>query len=524
MTRIPKPAFHGSHARLRVGVSVVLLATAWAGFAAGAEAPMPANPPHGDSQGHDQDDSAARSPARGENRTQAAPPTGSHPGLRNRNAGKTPAPALSHWRIVTAVVPQGVVAHAPTIGSAAVVFETDDGTQRVPLADVVSVEPEPPAAPQPSEACILLAGGERIASSPRQLVDDVLVVPHAAAPGGRWRVPLQYVHAVVLRAPIAARVVDELFARLDGLRTRDDQAWLLSGLPVRGELTEWQDSVLSFATDLGNVRVRQAATRALLLAADLSVPVPVPRGAYGLLLLRDGSRLRVRDLRADGTVWKATTSWGEPCSVRSDEVLRVRFFGGRAEYLTAVLCLSVRRDGYWPALFRHERSPGPRLDAERAWLLPGASREESLSGQPIETAAGEGRAATVWPVWQNRNARGWPLRSRAAVYAMGWGVLGAATLEFALPDGARRFVARCGLDRTCAPGSSVRFVVETSGGKVLWESDVLREAGQERLAVVDLPEMTSRLILRTDHADRGDIADFANWYAPYVLRADQQSR
>ncbi|RMG36724.1 MAG: hypothetical protein D6725_10155 [Planctomycetota bacterium] len=443
------------------------------------------------------------------------------PGAADETAGRDPAAAV-RWVLETTAAAEPVPVRSISIGERTVRMRTADGERAIAVPEVVCVQAVRSDAKRSTDSLVLLADGQRVAATVERVADETLVARRSGSEVP-LRIPLETVRAVIVHMPLGRARADTLVRQVEVLRTSDDQAWLSSGLPVRGELSEWTDAGITFATELGDVRVKQEIVRAVVLNSELTVFPTVPAGLHWLVLLHDGSALRLRDLRTAESErkWQGTAAWGQAITFAREDVLRARPIGGRVVYLTAEHCERVVREPYWRPLFE-ERADGAAAGTVLAWLTPRSVRKGALLLASPVRGEGHGAAASppVWPVWHDRNARGWPLRSDRDRYALGWGVLGAADIVLTLPNRSRRFLARCGLDRTCGVGASVRFAVVDDNDELLWQSRTVREPGATVRVDVELPPDTRRVTLRTYRADRGDAGDFANWYAPCAVVSD----
>ena len=141
-------------------------------------------------------------------------------------------------------------------------------------------------------------------------------------------------------------------------------------------------------------------------------------------------------------------------------------------------------------------------------------------------------AATVnpplLPDHTNRNADDRPLRSGGREYAWGFAVHAYSELRFRLPESARAFRCRIGLDRAVLSGgcARARIYVGSTSERAVYESPLLigsqRTVETGRVSLAFRPEEPRRLILQADPVNRGapantdpfNIRDKLDWLDP----------
>ena len=135
-----------------------------------------------------------------------------------------------------------------------------------------------------------------------------------------------------------------------------------------------------------------------------------------------------------------------------------------------------------------------------AWL---ATRREVAPdvalGAPIEASA----APTA-----DRSAAALPLRLEGRAFARGFGVRAPHRMTFAVPPGARAFVAKCGVD-DASPGGMAGFSVRVDG-RLVWASGPRKLGGLARV-YVPLEAGASRVELVVDDGGNGPANDAADW-------------
>lgn len=125
------------------------------------------------------------------------------------------------------------------------------------------------------------------------------------------------------------------------------------------------------------------------------------------------------------------------------------------------------------------------------------------------------------PWRRDRNVADKPLRVGGVEFATGIGVHSRSKLTYALTEPFVGLRARVGVDdetlQFLRKGSVIFRVL--GDDKVLWESPVLR-TGEPAVALPDISlKDVRKLTLEVDYADGMDIADYADWCEPLLLRA-----
>jgi hypothetical protein len=165
-----------------------------------------------------------------------------------------------------------------------------------------------------------------------------------------------------------------------------------------------------------------------------------------------------------------------------------------------------------------------------------APTEVPLSRIPPVAVAQRSSLGGHWPWRIDRNVQGGPLRSGDREFAWGFGVHAFSELQFDLPEAARGFSTRLGLDHLAGDGGCVRAAVRLAEGsaedarhKPLFESPTM--VGSSAVTQVGTLPLTPaaggprRLVLQVDSAHQGrpagadplDIRDTFDWLEPLVI-------
>jgi hypothetical protein len=150
--------------------------------------------------------------------------------------------------------------------------------------------------------------------------------------------------------------------------------------------------------------------------------------------------------------------------------------------------------------------------------------------RPVKMVAQSGLGG-IRPPQVDRNVQGGPLAGARHEHGWGFGVHADCELQFDLPDCARRFRTRVGLDRLAGDGGGCVRAAVFYGLRErapLFQSGILvgstAEADTGRLEVASRDGLPRRLILVADAAREGrpagadplNIRDFVDWIEPVI--------
>jgi hypothetical protein len=143
-----------------------------------------------------------------------------------------------------------------------------------------------------------------------------------------------------------------------------------------------------------------------------------------------------------------------------------------------------------------------------------ASRREAEPDIPVSALEPPAATSGGSPA-RDRSAQGGPLQVAGRAFAHGMGVRAPSRLVFAVPEGARGFVARVGLD-DASPGGLVGFEVRVDG-RSAWKSAPLKH-GQLAHAFAAIPPGARTIELLVDDGGNGIANDIANWAGAGFVR------
>jgi hypothetical protein len=311
--------------------------------------------------------------------------------------------------------------------------------------NVISLRRKDTALPAPpGEAHIILANGDRLAGTARSLIGENLTFRSSLVSSADLNVPLAAVAVLWLADPERGDDAAVLRRRLLAEPRKRDVVYLRNGDAVEGTVTQLDDKDgfqvevegKQAAIDRGKVAYVAFSTA---LLRSLS-----PKGAYGHVVLADGSRLGLVAPQANSKDLTAKTLFGSAIKVPVDEIVALDIRQGRATYLSDLKPASYKCTPYgnvsWPYV----------LDG--AVDQPG-SRDLVLNG---------------------------------STYDKGLGLHSGCRISYALAGGYRRFEALVGV--AARPGGSARLQVLVDGKP--------RDLGWAK----DLTERDAPLAIRLDVA------------------------
>lgn len=283
---------------------------------------------------------------------------------------------------------------------------------------------------------------------------------------GRVKLPRQRLRGALFDVPGDPAARDAALHAVREAEAGGDRLWLVNGDRLAGSLRNLGRDAFEFESDVGLVKVPRESVAAM--ACDVA-----PREAAALpqVGLRDGSRLSVARLTADGKNVQLQIDGGDSWTAPREALAWVRGASSRVTYLS-----DLRPSGY-----RHV----PYL-------------------------------AQKWDYQLDRNVLGGQLRSGGRLASKGVGQHSTSLVSWDLPPGAQRFAARVGIDDTARQGGSVVFRVFLDGREAA-ASGIVRGGDPPRELSVDLGSAKT-ISLVVDFADRGDVLDRADWLDARIER------
>jgi hypothetical protein len=333
-----------------------------------------------------------------------------------------------------------------------------------------------PLPPWPSEAQLLLAGGDCIPvlqdpkNGPLLIGDRMHFHCPCLAGGEDASIPLSAV-SVVWYASTTGVDREKLRRRLMQETRKRDAVLLRNGDLLEGVLTALDEKTVTIEVDQKPTAVSVERTAAVALSSDLT-EAPKAKGVYGRMVLNapgrvaDGARLSLATARcADGETLAGMTLFGAALSVPLAEVAALDVVQGKGVYLSE---LNPTRYEYFPY-----------LDERWEW-----ARDADVTGLD--------------------------LRLTGSTYDRGVGMHSHSRLTYAVPKGCRRFEALVGLDDRTGRQGSVRVRVLADGKPLDLGDDRELTAGAPRSVGVDVSG-AKELTLEVDFGRGGPVQDHVDW-------------
>lgn len=319
---------------------------------------------------------------------------------------------------------------------------------------------------------VFLSSGDRLRMIPL-VVDDESIT-------AKWStfsllppvsLPLELCQGILMSAPASPAEQGRSFDRLLDHQEEVDLITLINGDRIEGEFVSLQDEHFTLDTSIGEVRASVGQTRSLVFNPDL-VSLPETPKAFSVLVLSDGSTLRVSSLASDGDLIIAEAIGGFEFSIPVTTLRAIRFYDSNRVSLTSLHPVETNVISYL-----------------------------SMSRQPQT----------------NRNVIGGLLNLQGQLVPSGIGVASGTTQSWSLNGQYDQFRATVGIDDAARGAGSVIFKVLVDGA-VVWKSDRLTGTSTPvEIPPVDLSSV-DRVTLVTEMADRGNVLDYANWCEPWLVR------
>ncbi|MCB1015677.1 MAG: NPCBM/NEW2 domain-containing protein [Acidimicrobiales bacterium] len=203
-----------------------------------------------------------------------------------------------------------------------------------------------------------------------------------------------------------------------------------------------------------------------------------------------------------------TTRYTSPVRTGTDPALPVAVDVTDVQVLT--LRVQATADGNhgdhadWADAYVDCTPSGPEPLTDRTW------RNAANGWGPVEIDASNGDLA---------GGDGGPVTLDGVVHGRGLGVHAPSRVVYDLEPGCSTFTADLGVDDETGDGGSVQFRVEGGGGRVLYESALMRAGTPTRHVAVDLAGEHRLKLVVTDGGDGVD-GDHADWASP-ALTCDE---
>ncbi len=288
------------------------------------------------------------------------------------------------------------------------------------------------------------------------------------------------VRGILFRLPADKLLRDRVLDRLQSRADTHELLLLANGDELVGQTAQYKfdadsgrESLLFTVTGAPEASELLLSKVAALALDPVLIEEATPRGAHGLLGLRDGSRLVVTSITPQAKRTEFALASG----------LKLKFDQDSLENDVVA----------WQPLGRDV-------------LFLSDLRTTGYKHIPFLTLAR--------PYENDRTDLGSRLRQGGAVFSKGLGMTSTSRLAYDVPAGYRQFQAEVALDDIADDRGSVIFRVFTNSGEMSWktayESPVVRGGEAPRSIQIDLAGV-QRLALIVDFAERGDEQDHPVW-------------
>ncbi len=343
---------------------------------------------------------------------------------------------------------------------------TADGV--VTVTDVVSLRRVGAVLPVfPRAPGILTTAGDRVTGRLVGGDTDILRFQPAGA-GVPWDVPIPSVAVAWLATPPAGTLPDPDRVSWLGPTRKRDVLRLRNGDITPGTVAGFSDEAVRFKPDAGDERVVPLDTVGAVAFNPALASARRPKGAYRLVVLRDGTRLHLTATAADEATLRGKTLFGQPVELSLGSVVAIDAVRGKATDL-ASLKPKVGQGGF---------------------------------------------LGVTWPWAADRTIRGEPLRLLTAngveTFDHGVGTHPKTVLTYELAGKYRRFEALVGLDPVSGRHGRavVRIAVDGSDATPSGLTDL--RPGQAVPVRVELAG-AKQLTLTVDFGPAGDVQADVNW-------------
>lgn len=320
---------------------------------------------------------------------------------------------------------------------------------------------------------LILANGDRLGVRPTTITEESLIGTWDQFPA--WPevvVPLETVRGVLLIPPRNALERAEVIVRLRDQRETQDCFFLSNGDRLLGQFEGLEEGMFKLSTAAGKTTIPAGSVRAFGMNPELT-SFPAAKVPLALLTLIDGSMLTVSNVAFNGKgLLTAQAAFGMPLQFPTESLVSLQFMNERIVYLSD-------------------------LQPEQFTSTPYLSR--------------------TWPLRQNQNAVGGPLRLGSKEYARGVGMHSQSLATYSLAGKYLTFQATIGIDGATQGKGSVVFRVLADGKPVFTSPIVRGKTAPIPIGPLSLKGV-QKLTLAVDFADHGDILDHANWCDAVLIK------
>lgn len=331
----------------------------------------------------------------------------------------------------------------------------------------------------PADAQIILANGDRLAGRVRELANERLVFQARLGGNQELSVPLSAIAVLWLAEPAGVSDAAVLRRRLLAEKRKRDVIWLRNGDVVEGTLTSLDKGSFHVEVEGKEVAVERGKVAYVAMSTEL-MQLHKPKGAYGHMVLADGSRLGIVAPQADTKTLTAKTLFGTEVKLPVEQIVALDIRQGRAVYLSDL---------------KHESfKETPYLGVTWSYVADGAVEQGTRFGRDLRLAG--------------------------STYDKGLGMHSASQTTYKLGGSYRRFEALVGLDEQTAPRGVVRVKVLVDGKPrdIGWHKDLTAKDGplSVRLDVTGAKELT--LVVEFGRGESVDTQGRVNWVDARLIK------
>jgi hypothetical protein len=353
---------------------------------------------------------------------------------------------------------------------------------RVGGDDLVSIRREKTALPAPpSGEFLLLANGDVLPLTPEKtlmLVGEQLRVQANVGSGAEMKIPLSAIRVIGIAAPEGTEHPDRLRRTLAAAKRSRDAVYLRNGDVIEGVLTNLDRMRVEMEVDKKDVSVEFGKVAAIALNTDLVRSTP-PKEAHARVVLSNGGRLTLVDVRCDGKTLSGKTAFGGDVRIPLADLVALSLHGGAAVYLSDLKPAKYVFRPYLGSLVWNYVADGSSIDG----------RDIRLAG---------------------------------STYDKGLGMHAESQLTYDLGGKYRRFEARVGLDDRAADRAAarVRVLVDGKTQDLGTAAELLRRGTSHPIAV-DVKN-AKQLTLVVDFVPKaGVVPGDVDWGDARLIRAEK---
>jgi NPCBM/NEW2 domain len=319
---------------------------------------------------------------------------------------------------------------------------------------------------QPKSEQVILANGDRLPGSIRELTGDRLRMNAKIGKDVDFTVPLSSVPIIWVTAPDGIERPDRWRRRLTEERRSRDRVYLRNGDIIEGIVNSITGANLKIESAKKEITVPFQKAAVIAFNSELLRPLQ-PKGVHGRLVLKGGARLTLASGVSDGRIFTGKTLYGGEISVLLDQVIALDWLGGCATYLSNLKPRDYQFRSYFGGM--------------------------------------------DWPYVKDGSAAETGIRLGGRLFDKGVGVHTSSRLTYTLDKDAGWLEALVGMDELVGKEGSARIQVLLDGKPqdLGWDGK-LNGSDKPRFVRVSI-KGDKELTLMTDFGDFGDVQGCVDW-------------